>query len=94
MAKQIESDKGFLVLQVDKEDLGKINSPGICDWCNDYTQSGKYIAVLNHIYCDKCYQEWHQQAKYYKSDRRIELKNFNFYRRMFNENEDNPQLNI
>lgn len=94
MAEQIESDKGFLILKVDKQDLNKIGSPAICDWCSDNIKEGYYIAVLNSIYCDHCYKQWHEQAKYCQEDCRIELKNFTFYKRMFQPGDADYHLSI
>lgn len=88
MAKPLQNDKGFKVLTIDVDDLIKINSPGICDWCSEDVFTGKYIAVLNHIYCDKCYDEWYKQAKYYSQDKPIEDENYIRYSVLFN-----PELN-
>jgi len=94
MAKQIENDKGFLILSVDEQDLKNIESPGICDSCSDRIKEGKYISALNHIYCNHCYEVWSKRAIYYEEDRRIELKNFSLYKRMFKGRGTGYHLNL
>lgn len=89
MAKPLPNDKGFLILTVNLSDIINIDSPGICDWCSGDVTKGKYIAVLNHIYCDKCYDEWYERAKFYPEDRRIEEKNYNAYSIAFNGGQNN-----
>ena len=97
MAKDVFNKKGFKVLLVDKQDMDNINSLGICDGCNADIEEGYYIAVLNHIMCKKCYEEWTDFATRYKEDIPIEEKNYIFYKRAFqslDSREGFPQMNI
>ena len=79
MAKIIESDKGFKIIQVKAVELMQTipMALGICDYCGSASLNGFYIAVLNSYYCPKCYEEWIKRAKHYKEDRPFEEKNFN-----------------
>jgi len=88
MAKPLKNEKGFKILTICLTDIINIGSPGICDWCSGDVNTGKYIAVLNHIYCDKCYDEWYNRAKYFPQDKPVEDKNYDHYSLLFN-----PQLN-
>ena len=69
------------ILLVDK--LAEFGSIGVCDGCMRSEDTGYYVAVLNQWLCKKCYDEWISYAKWYKEDERIELKNFNFYCKLF-----------
>lgn len=81
-------------MEIDKQDMEAINSPGICDWCGDFTNKGFYIAAMNRIYCPFCFEQWHKKATYFEEDSRIELKNFTFYERMFKTGNADYHLNI
>lgn len=83
MAKQIEAGK-FLVIECTAwEMMDAVGSDiCICDWCRrPYLPNDKgcYIAVLNHWYCKKCYEEWVASAEWYPEDADVERRNFNFY---------------
>ena len=43
------------------------------------SDKGCYIAVLNHWYCKKCYEEWVASTEWYPEDADVERRNFNFY---------------
>lgn len=54
----------------------------ICDWCGKThlpSDKGCYIAVLNHWYCQECFEEWVERATWYAEDADVERKNFEFY---------------
>lgn len=72
----INNDKKFYILKIHRITLLYIDSPGICDSCNSTPAKGYYIAVLNHWYCQACYDEWYKYAKNYPSDREYETTNF------------------
>lgn len=83
MAKKVENEKGFLVIEVSStEYIEKIGGMAICDSCNEDSFIGYYIAVLNHWVCPKCYQEWIERAKRYPEDIRIEERNFDYYSKL------------
>lgn len=80
MAKKIENEKGFLVLEVSHiECITKLGGYGICDSCNKASTDGYYIAVLNHWVCPECYKEWIGRAKRYANDIPIEERNYAHY---------------
>ncbi len=85
MARRIEvKDKPFLLIECTAGELMQAVGSDICicDWCgNAYlpSEEGVYIAVLNHWYCKKCYEDWTKPAVYYSEDKGVETKNFNFY---------------
>lgn len=79
MSKIIENSKGFKIIEIsDRECKEKIGGLGICDDCNKDFQTAYYIAVLNHCYCQGCYDSWMERAEVYASDKPIEEKNFNW----------------
>lgn len=84
MAKVIENTKGFKVVELSLTELNQIGGYGICDWCNSSSFTGYYIAVLNHWYCPKCYEEWLKRATYYAEDAMIEERNFASIKAIFN----------
>ena len=52
----------------------------ICDDCNEEINADEtcyYVAVLNRVFCKKCYDEWIASAKYYSEDAPFEERNYN-----------------
>lgn len=84
--KEITTDKGFLVMEVSQQELlsalGEMTL-GRCDCCFDAPEIGYYIAVLNQWFCKECYDKWLQTAEYYPEDRRVELRNYEYYKNKF-----------
>lgn len=80
MAKVIESEKGFKLIECNRTETTKFGGAGICDRCNGTPETGIYIAVLNSWYCPKCFEDWHTTARHYDEDKRIEEKNFTAYK--------------
>lgn len=83
MAKQIEAGK-FLVIECTASELMDVTGAEmcICDWCSKSyfpAEKGYYIAVLNHWYCEECFEEWIERAIWYPQDVDVERKNFEFY---------------
>lgn len=87
MAYIVNNPKGFKVIQINRAELlGKLSqlgSVGICDFCNNTSTKGYYIAVLNSWYCEKCYKNWLIRAKYYVEDLDIEKRNFETLKKIF-----------
>ena len=87
MAYIVNNPKGFKVIQINRAELlGKLSqlgSVGICDFCNNTSTKGYYIAVLNSWYCEKCYKNWLIRAKHYVDDFDIEDKNFEYFKKIF-----------
>ena len=84
MAKLIENNKGFKVIEVSNLECVKmIGGYAICDNCNEPFSKGYYVAVLNRIFCPKCYEELMSYAIYYPEDSRIENKNFEYMKSIF-----------
>lgn len=87
MAKIIENEKGFKVIEIDSREMLKIGCGNICDHCNEiHWGKGYYVAVLNRWFCPACYEDWYQFATNYanehNADGRCETKNFEFYKKM------------
>lgn len=89
MARKVENDKGFLVLKVDTDDFRNIGSPGRCDSCYEKQSAGFYVAVLNSILCEDCYKDWLKVAIRYGSDKAVETKRYNLYKKAFNNDNNN-----
>lgn len=93
MAKDLVNDKGFKIIELNNNDIiylhSKIGSLGICDYCNNPLIDGKldcksyYIAVLNSIFCPKCFSGWLKRANKYKEDEPIENKSYEYYKNLF-----------
>lgn len=92
MAKKIENKKGFLVLEISRDELidklGEYGSTGICDYCASTPKIGYYIAVLNQWYCPKCYEDFIRTGKRYEEDVPFERKNFDLYCQIFGVRQD------
>lgn len=89
MAHIHNNDKGFKIIEVSSEEMIKARCGNICDYCGEpHFGIGYYVAVLNQWLCPTCFKEWYQFATNYatphNADGRIENKNFNFYRQLFN----------
>lgn len=83
MAKIVDNPKRFKVIELSRNELAKIGGIGICDRCNGTSNIGYYVAVLNCWFCPKCYNEWYVCATHYPEDIKIENKNFEFYKNLF-----------
>ena len=84
MAKKVDNQKGFFVIEVSAADLSaQTGWVGICDYCNTHAENGYYIAVLNKWYCPKCYREFCERSKRYGEDDMIEKRNYERYAKMF-----------
>lgn len=85
--KEITNDKGFKVLEVSRVDLvnrlADRGCQGICDGCLSSPEIGYYVAVLNMWFCKKCYEEWLETADYYPEDSRVEIRNYEYYKKKF-----------
>lgn len=83
MASIVKNEKGFKVIKIDNDELQQaVGSPGICDFCSDTPKEGYYIAVLNSWYCFVCYHKWIKRATYYKEDKPIEERNYQYMTEM------------
>ena len=52
----------------------------VCDDCNEEIESDEtcyYVAVLNRVFCKKCYEKWIADAEYYSEDAPYEERNYN-----------------
>ncbi|WP_036854703.1 hypothetical protein [Prevotella amnii] len=83
MASIVKNEKGFKVIRIDNDELQQaFGSPGICDNCSEMPEEGYYIAVLNRWFCPVCYHEWIKHAIYYKEDKPIEERNYQYMTEM------------
>lgn len=92
MAKKIKTEKGFLVIKMNREEAESIGfgiggGACICMQCNDLCMNDiYYVAVLNDTMCEKCYNEYVNEATYYPEDSKIEQRNYDFYISMLKHN--------
>lgn len=84
MAQIINSDKKFKVIDVSLSDCIKMGGLGICDHCNTPIDKGYFVAVLDNVICEKCYNSWHHRAENYPEDRRAEERIFNRMKSILN----------
>lgn len=87
MAKIIENEKRFKVIEIDFREMLKIGCGNICDYCGKpHFGKGYYVAVLNRWFCPTCYKDWYLSATNYANehnpDGRVETKNFEFYKKL------------
>lgn len=83
MAKIVENEKGFKVIEISAREMIKVGCGNICDRCNEMAKTGYYVAVLNCWFCPDCYEEWYAGATNYatehNADGRVERKNYNCF---------------
>lgn len=83
MASIVKNEKGFKVIKIDSHELRQaVGSPGICDNCLEMPEEGYYIAVLNRWFCPRCYHKWILNATYYRGDKPIEERNYQYMTEM------------
>lgn len=78
MAETITTDKGFTIVKVNFKEATEIcgfgttinNTPVlVCDRCNELIKGDSYyIAVLNMLFDEDCFNEWHSDAIFYEED--------------------------
>lgn len=96
MAKQIIGKNGHLCIEMTMDEaLNKcefgIPYDGVivCDNCNIGYDSKQeepvyYIAVLNMLFCKDCFDDYIENAHYYKEDKGIEIDYYNRYAKILN----------
>ena len=86
-APKIETtEKGFLVIPINLQQNLHVKGMCICDSCNSASfDTMYYLPVLaGRTYCKECYDEWHQDATYYKEDTGYEKSNAQSFLKQFN----------
>ena len=81
MAEIVEFDK-FKIIKATADEMRKVTrmfSFGICDYCGGQPRVGYYIAVINRWYCQECFDNFKERAKWYRQDSMIEERNFQYY---------------
>ena len=71
MAKQLQNDKGFLIIKLSwREYVAATDTWGWADCCQQNTSEDDlyFISVLDQVYCPICYEAWYDTARRYKSD--------------------------
>ena len=84
--KEIVTDKGFLVMEISRQELISAlgeSTLGVCDSCFANAENGYYVAVLNQWLCKECYEKWLETAVYYPEDSRVEIRNYEYYKKKF-----------
>ena len=85
MAKKVENDKGFLIIEMDYLEAVKIALFGfdgaiICDQWNDIiNEKYYYIAVLNKAFCKNCCDDFISKYERHEEDIAYEKRHYNFY---------------
>lgn len=80
MAKIIENEKGFKVIEITAREMLEIGCGNICDHCGETSENGYYVAVLNRWFCPACYEEWRKHTTpINRGDLWVESKNFNYF---------------
>lgn len=96
MAKQVIGKNGHLCIEMTmNEALYKCefgipsNGEGLCDNCNEILFKEQddpvyYIAVLNMLFCKDCFDDYIENAPYYKEDKDFEINQYNYYAKILN----------
>ena len=86
MAKIIDNPKGFKVIETSMTECIDMGGMAVCDNCNQCSDKGYLIAVLNSWFCPQCYNEWMEEAVRYEDDVIYEHKTFNYYKDILKSN--------
>ena len=82
MAYKVENPKGFKVINTTAVECLKWGGFGVCDHCNQSSNEGRFIAVLNHWVCPECFDKLLKRAVVYEEDKPYETKVFNRYAKL------------
>lgn len=86
MAKKIENDKEFLIIELTLDEainkcMFGYGNELVCDQCNklieDKDEVIYYIAVLNMAFCKECYEDFISEVEHYKEDEDFEKEQYN-----------------
>ena len=77
--KKFKAPGGLTAYEVTANDIKKLGGEGICDFCNEYSEIGYLIAVMNRYHCPKCYEEYDKNSKAYPEDKDIEEANEKYF---------------
>lgn len=67
--KKFKSDCGYIVYETTPRECIEItNGFGICDMCAKTDKVIYLVPVLNHAFCQKCYDDWNERAIFYEDD--------------------------
>jgi len=83
---KFKSKVGYLIYEATAADTEKLGGLGICDDCNNYSETGFLVAILNHYMCPKCYAEWNEGSRMYSEDLPVERKHESYYDWVFCDN--------
>lgn len=81
MATQYKNDKGFLVLKLTQEEAAQMGWGCICMSCNREINEPSHlfwIAALNDIKCNDCFEEFLRTATRYDEDIPYEQRNYDY----------------
>lgn len=91
MAKKFENKKGFLIIEMNKDEAKSLgfglyeDGTCICIGCNDLSRDKiYYVAVLNDTMCEKCVNNFIQNTSRYDEDIPYETRNFERYSKILN----------
>lgn len=92
MAKKFKNEKGFLIIEMDKDEAKSIGfglSEGcVCMHCNSIIKDKiYYIAALNDVMDKECLDAWLAWATRYEEDIPYEQKYYDIYSKPLNVNE-------
>ena len=77
--KQFKSKCGYIIFKCTALEIISIGGLGICDHCNNFSEVGYLIPVLNHWLCESCFLKWDENSTYYPEDIPFEKKNTKYY---------------
>lgn len=92
MARRVQNNKGFLIIEMTPKEAIEICGFGwcgalVCDDCNTPINNNNYIyyiAVLSRVFCKECYEDWASTATRYDEDIDYETEKFEYYAKLLN----------
>lgn len=71
---------GYIAYRTTTAEIQSIGGLGVCDECGEHHPEGGYLVpVLNHWMCEKCFNEWESDARYYPEDIPVQNRRAAYY---------------
>lgn len=78
--KKLRTKNGLIAYHTTLQEIQILGGIGTCDKCNRFSPYGGYlIPVLKRWQCEKCFNEWKEQAEHYPEDDPFETSMAAFY---------------
>ena len=86
MATLIHNPKDLHVIRLSSYEMMAVKDGhfGLCDLCQEGTEYGYLLPLINSYYCPMCYKAWIDSVTLYKSEIKSEKQRYLFYSEILN----------